>query len=144
MEKKRSHLRLSGKKERGLLPSVFFGFVFTAIFSLVFLLAASLFSYNAEDPSALLMPLAYISLAISSLVFGFSSAKMAGRNGLFCGILSGGLLSFFLFVSGMIFSDGYSVLHALPVFLCVLMIAALGGFLGGRKSNKRRRIGRTA
>lgn len=144
MEKKRSHLRLSEKKERGILPAVFFGFVFTAIFSLVFLLAVSLFSYNAEDPSALLMPLAYISLAISSLVFGFSSARMAGRNGLFCGILSGALLSLFLFISGMIFSDGYSILHALPVFLCVLLISALGGFLGGKKRSNRRRIGRAA
>lgn len=144
MDKKRSHLRLSEKKERGIVPAMFFGFVFTALFSLIFLLLASLFSYNSEDPSSLLMPLAYASLAVSSLVFGFSTAKIAGRNGLVCGLLSGGFLSMLLFVGGMIMSDSYSPLAALPVFLGVLLVSALGGFLGGRKKEKRRRIGRTA
>ena len=78
MDKKRSHLRISEKKDRGIIPAMFFGFVFTAIFSLIFLLLASLFFYNSEDPSSLLMPLAYASLAASSLIFGFSTAKISG------------------------------------------------------------------
>ncbi len=138
MESAKSKMRLHEKGERSLILSWLYGFLFTALFSLAFLAVASLCAYQTEDPASLLKPLSYVSLALSALICGFSSAKFAGRRGALLGLVSGVFFCFVLYTAAAVL--GVSVKdHLLPTILLYLLFSLLslfGGILGGKKKNR--------
>lgn len=138
MEKNRTHLRLKGHPSHGLFPSLLFALALSALLSVVFLAVTALFSYKSDDPTELITPFSYASLALSSLSFGFFTAKMSGRSAIACGILSGGILSSLLILFGVLTTENYNFLIALPVIASIFVIALFGSFLGGRKKSSYR------
>jgi len=136
MEKKRSHLRLKEQRHRGLFTSVLFAFALSAFISIVFLALMALFSYKSNDPTGLITPFSYASLALSSLAFGFFTAKMSGRSMIACGMLSGGILSSLLLLFGVLSTDHYNFLVALPVIASIIVVSLFGSFLGSRQKSK--------
>ena len=141
MEKKRSHLRLKDHRSRGLFTSLLFSFALSALLSIVFLVVMALFSYKSDDPTALITPFSYASLAISALVFGFFTAKFSGRSTLACGLLSGTTLSSLLLAFGLLFTENYNLFIAIPVIASIFVVSFLGSFFGSsRKTKKRSRM----
>ena len=138
MEKKRSHLRLKDHRSRGLFTSLLFSFALSALLSIVFLVVMALFSYKSDDPTALITPFSYASLALSALAFGFFSAKMSGRSMVACGLLSGSILSSLLLLFGVLSTDNYNFFVALPVIASIVVVSLFGSFLGSRQKSKRR------
>ena len=138
MEKKRSHLRLKDRKGRGLFTSALLAFALSALLSIAFLAVIALFSYKSEDPSQLISPFSYASLALSALSFGFFTAKMSGRRALACGLLSGGVLSSLLLLFGLLSQESYNLFIAIPIIASIFVVSMFGAFLGSPKKNHRR------
>ena len=141
MEKNRTHLRLNAPRSRGLVTSAFFAFTLSALISILILAMMAFFSYESDDPTQLITPFSYASLAISALVFGFFTAKFSGRSTLACGFLSGATLSSLLLLFGLLFTENYNLFIAIPVIASIFVVSFLGSFFGSsRKTKKRSRM----
>ena len=138
MEKKRTHLRLNAPRSRGLVASAFFAFTLSALISILILAIMAFFSYKSDDPTQLITPFSYASLAICALIFGFFTAKFSGRSTFACGILSGATLSSLLLVFGLLFTENYNLIIAIPVIASVFVVSFLGSFFGSSRKNKKR------
>ncbi len=101
-------------------------------------LLAARIAYGQSDPSAWIMPAAYLSSLLAAMGGGFTAARLRGRQGLICGLLTGVGVLVFCILGFMIFSGDTetNVLRAATSYLFAFLCAALGGLLGG--ANKRR------
>ena len=129
------------KKPRSLLSSVGIALLATIIFLPCASFLFTCFAYRSEDPGALIPTFAYASALLSALFCGFFAARMRGRQGLFCGLLSGVgmmvlfLVALFVFAGDGELDTGKILFTDLPVFV----LTVLGGVIGGMKRTPKRR-----
>ena len=122
-----------------ILTSAFFGMAIGAICALILTVIGALLCYSAKDPDALIPPVAFAVLYLSSMVAGFAAVRKNRSSALLCGGFSGTLMMLlFLFCS--IFLKGnafYSFNFPLSLLLRFLMIVAaiLGGYIGLWRKN---------
>ena len=133
------------KNGYSLLRSVGTSLLATAVFLPCAAFLFTFIAYNTENPSALIPTFAYVAALTSSLFCGFLSARLRKKQGLLCGLLSGGgmlilfLVALFIFAGDGELHMGKVLFTDIPVFL----LALLGGIIGGtRRAPKRRRVRR--
>ena len=101
---------------------------------LIFLMAAAL--TVGDVPAMLISPITVIFLAFGGFCGGFSSAKLCGEKGIFCGILSGTLFFVVAWIFGAVFENSGFGTAAIIKFVMIAVAGALGGIVGvnyGRK-----------
>lgn len=117
-------------------------FAITLLTAAALLLAASLLAYFLPDPAAYVTPLALTAAALTALIGGFCAARIHGRSALLCGLCNG-----MLFMGGMILVSlllrrhamGYGALESCLLHVGFLLCSVLGGFLGLKKAQPRRK-----
>ncbi|MBQ8174775.1 MAG: TIGR04086 family membrane protein [Clostridia bacterium] len=133
------------KKERSLLSSVGTAVAATAVFLPCMAFLLTFFAYQSNDPGRLIPTFAYIAALTSSLFCGFLCARLRGKQGLLCGLLSG-LCMVVLFLIALLVFSGSGELRAAKVLFTdipVFLFTVLGGMIGGTKrAPKRRRVRR--
>ena len=115
-----------------LLTCVMRGVFLALLLMLLLLLGATAFAYQSEDPTALLVPLAYVIEMLTAFFAGLLAARRRKRQGLLCGLLAGGAM-LVLFSLGHLTLVGDSETAFLPLLLSDLLLLAvslLGGVLG--------------
>lgn len=135
MEKPLGRLREKKKREIPILHATLRGLLLSLLFLLTFLAVGATVALQSEDPTSLIPPISYAALLSSALFSGVCCARTRGKQGLLCGLLSGGLwlclfaLGFFLF-SPEGESEPLSLLLLLPV---LFLLSVFGGIIGGAK-----------
>ena len=126
--------RSGSKLSFAILKALFLTLLLTVF--LVFL--ASLFVVRYADPLSLIPYVGLGVLAASSLFCGYFAAKFA-RGAFPIGVISGLILSVFLFILAIAFN----LLGALPLSLlpypASILLSGLGGLLGKQRRFRRRR-----
>ncbi len=138
MELTHSAARMRERAAQPLLPSVLRATLFVLLVSAILLPAVALILYRNDDPGRLLTPVGLACLAVVSLLCGFRAGRLRRQSGLLCGLLSGLLFAFLLFLTALILKGGKLPLQALPIYLGVVLLSLLGGLLGARKKKARR------
>ena len=129
------------KKERALITCAAKGALITLMLLCGVALLCSAVAYKNDNPGAWVTPLAYLSALVSVFGGGFTAARLRGRQGLFCGLLTGiGVL--LLFAVGLLIFAGENELQAGKILLSYLLLYAVtvfGGMAGGARVTKPRR-----
>ena len=137
-----SSLPLSRKKNnRTLFRCVLRGVLSALALMLLLLLGAAAFAYSSNDPSAKIKPLSYAIMLLVAFFAGLISARLRGRQGLFCGFFSG-IALLLLFALGYLSFVGEAEVAFLPLLLSYLLMLALsllGGMLGTASSTGSKR-----
>ena len=108
------------------------------LFALISLCAVIAVSSNYSDQ--IIIVCSVVCLSLCSVVGGFSSAKLNGKNGLMCGLLTGVCIFLIVAVLSLFFSNGtWSILTAIK-FVSTLVCGTLGGILGVNFKWKRKII----
>ena len=125
---------------RSLTASVIGALSATFCLLLFLLLIGTTFAYSREDPAALIPSVAYAIGLIAALFCGFTAARMRGKQGFLCGLLSGLALLVIFLIGLLIFMEEEGPSPSLLLFYPLLLaLSVLGGMLGGRKRSGRRR-----
>lgn len=110
---------------------------------LLLLLAGASVAYADENPTAYILPLSYGISLFSAFFCGFICARMRKRQGLFCGLLSGGGIVLLFVIGLFVFAGGEADALSLLLFYTILfLLAVFGGIIGGMQkvgSKKHRR-----
>ena len=143
------HARRRAKREVGgdgavfLIKKSLMGALVSIGIMLVLSLSLAGVAYKNADPDALVGLFSFAALYISAFVAGIASAKLAGRDGVVSGALGGLMLVAILFVISVCLGDAYAGSSSwgatMALRASVVAISALGGFIGGKKSNTRKR-----
>lgn len=109
------------------------------LFSFLLLLIASGIAVSYSDPDALLFPLSFLILAVSSLFCGVIAMRLSHAEALPTGMVAGGLWVLITFILSLTIGDGvgslptvYAFALRIPQFLLVL----LGSFIAKRRPRK--------
>ena len=134
------------KKQRSLTSAVAGAMLGTMIFLPCMAFLLTCIAYGSNDPSRLIPTFAYIAALLSALFCGFLCARLRGKQGLLCGLLSGACMVVLFLLSLFIFS-GDAELHAGKILFTdapVFLLTVLGGIIGGARPapKKRRRVRR--
>ena len=143
MERTATPALVRGQKRRTMATCIAAGLLIFLLLLFGIALLAARIAYSQSDPSAWIMPAAYLTSLLAALGGGFGCARLRGRQGLICGLLTGvGILIFsilgFMICSGEAETD---MLRVASSCLFSFLSATLGGILGGtsKKRAKRRR-----
>ena len=130
----------SKKKSQASLPrSIACGLFFSLLLGMVTLVIGAFFAYRTDDPTTLILPLAYAALIITTLLCGFLTVKSYGRYPMMSGAMAGGLLVVFCFTMSLILGRGDIPLWlSLSVYAAMIMLSAIGGVGAGIKKKRRR------
>ena len=102
------------------------GMVSTSI--LIFLMAAALTVGNI--PAMMISPITVVFLAFGGFFGGFTSAKLSGEKGLFCGMISGFLYFIVAWIFGALFENfGFGIAAVIKAAM-IIISASLGGIIG--------------
>lgn len=132
---------------RSLGKAIATSLLVTLFLMLLLLLVLATVAYNSEDPSAFVAPASYAVTLFSAFFCGFAAARLRGKQGLFCGLLSG-LAFLCVFLIGMFAFAGDSEMNMASLLLfypIMYLLSVLGGVFGGmkrvrtRKTHRRRR-----
>lgn len=130
-----------------VFTAALFALPVTAVIGLVLLLIVTAVAYANPDPDSLTTPLSMAVLGLSSLLGGLVAARRGQHKPLLCGGMLGLLFVLLLLVGSLFFSDEAreSLTLGLPTPLLwglhggVVLLSALGGKLGSRRSTPNRR-----
>jgi putative membrane protein (TIGR04086 family) len=95
---------------------------------LIFLMAAILTVGNI--PAVIISPATVFFLASGGLFGGFSSAKISGEKGIFCGAASGTVYFLLVWISGAFFEYSGFGTAALIKAIMIIISGSLGGIIG--------------
>ena len=101
--------------------------------------ASAYFLYRMPDKANLMMPLAFLISGLVGLLGGLVGGRALRRAGALCGITAGIVLVFLFLLVALILRAGTLSQAAIPLYLLILVSATVGGALGARKPQKRRR-----
>ena len=142
MERTATPALVRGQKRRTMTACIATGLLVFLLLLLGISLLAARIAYGQSDPSSWIMPTAYLSSLLSAMGGGLTAARLRGRQGLICGLLTGVGVLIFCILGFMIFSGDAEtdMLRVAVSYLFVFLSAVLGGALGSaRRSVKRRR-----
>ncbi|MBQ8858906.1 MAG: TIGR04086 family membrane protein [Clostridia bacterium] len=144
MERIATPALVRGKKRRTMIACIATGLFVFLLLLLGLSLLATRIAYSQSDPSAWILPASYLSSLLAALGGGFTSARLRGRQGLICGLLTGLGVLVISILGLMIFSGDTEtdMLRVATSYLFAFLCATLGGLLGGtqkRRTPKRRR-----
>ena len=128
---------LSHKKERSPLRGALLSFVFSLLVGTVVLSITALilfFNTNALPYLALIGAAEGVLLAFGG---GFFAGKLGGRNATLAGMIFGVLYLLFMLLVGYFFPMGGHLLKRVIGCAVFLLLAVLGGTLGGIRPKKR-------
>ena len=103
------------------------------------LLALAYFLYRSPERADLMTPLAFVIAALCATIGGIGGGRALRRSGALCGITVGIVLVFLFLLVALILRAGTLSQTAIPLYLLILVSATVGGALGARKPQKRRR-----
>ena len=128
--KKHFHSRSPQKKETGFLTAVLIGTVFSLALGMILLALLCIPALALADPLRFAPAFALSALFISAAAGAFLAAKLHGKSGLACGILSALTLVICIVALCFIFS---LKIRASLFFICapaLLLVAAFAGLRG--------------
>ena len=116
------------------------GILIALLGGVALLMILALIGTVMETPSRVILPFGFLALGVAMLLSGWTSVRLWGHDTPIPALLSGALLAVILVAVGLCF--GGSTLP-LGVRLCGapigVLLALLGGLLGGKKPKKHRR-----
>ncbi|MBQ9779649.1 MAG: TIGR04086 family membrane protein [Clostridia bacterium] len=126
------------------LTAALFSLPVMAVLGLVLLLIVTAVAYASPDPDSLTTPLSMGALGLTALLGGLVAARRGGSRPLVCGLLSGLLFNVLLLALSLFFGEdarqsltlGLSSPLLWGLHGAVVLIAALGGKIGGRRPQK--------
>ena len=128
--KKHFHSRSPQKKEASFLPAVLIGTAFSLVLGMILIALSCIPALALSDPLRFAPVFALSSLFISAAAGAFLAAKLHGKSGLACGILSALTLIICLVALCFIFS---LKIRATLFFICapaLLIVSAVAGLRG--------------
>lgn len=133
-----------------VFTAALFALPVTAVIGLVLLLIVTAVAYANPDPDRLATPLSLAALGLTSLLGGLVAARRGQQKPLLCGGMLGLLLVLLLLTASLFFSDETRELLTLGLSAPltwglrggVVLLSALGGRLGGRRSAQNTRLKR--
>ena len=128
--KKHFHSRSPQKKETGFLAAVLIGTAFSLVLGMILLALLCIPALALADPLRFAPAFAISALFISAAAGAFLSAKLHGKSGLACGILTALMLIICLVALCFIFS---LKIRASLFFICapaLLLVSAFAGLRG--------------
>ena len=133
--------RFRRQNERGFAGSLVRGFLLALFFSGLLLLCLTLICYKNADPSRLVRPCAAVGFVLSSFLAGFLPAGFYKKRGLLIGLAGGAILALLFAILSLILGEPGKVSAGarLIAYPAILLLATLGGLLGGAKRHVRRR-----
>lgn len=136
--------KISGKAP-SLAKSILMGVGVGIVVWVILLAGSSALICGFDEPENFVTPASIVMIAVASFVSGTVSAKLAGKSGLFAGLISGGVLLMTVWAISLAISDNSSIV-SLPLKLIIafnfLFFAFLGTFAGRPSSKIKRRTGR--
>lgn len=133
-----------GKKDRTLIACATTGTMITLILLIGLVLISTVIAYKNDNPGAWVTPCAYLSAMLAAFGGGFTGARLRGRQGLFCGLLTGvGVL--LIFTVGLLIFTGESELQVGKILLfytLMYIVTVMGSMAGGIRLARPRRRGR--
>ncbi len=128
--KKHHYSRSKPKKEKSFIFSVFFGAVFSFLLGMLLLVLFSFPALMLEDPLRFAPIFSLISLFVSATVGAHISARLHGKSGLACGMLSSLVLIMALVALGFIFSLQIKTSLFIICAPSLLVVSAVAGICG--------------
>ena len=128
--KKHFHSRSPQKKETGFLAAVLIGTAFSLVLGMILLALLCIPALALADPLRFAPAFAISALFISAVAGAFLTAKLHGKSGLACGILTALTLVICLVALCFIFS---LKIRASLFFICapaLLLVSAFAGLRG--------------
>lgn len=138
--KSRTAARRGNAPSESFLHRILRSYLLTLALGAGLILIASLAVSFHPDPDSLIRPLAYLSLALTTLMGGYLSGRIHGKAPLTAGGVNGLLLLLLMLPVSFGFrsmSAGYSPLLSLALHGAVLPLSALGAIAGCRKRQRR-------
>ena len=134
-------------KETSIVPSVLksviIALVTAIVTGVVLMLLSTAAAYQASDPAKLTTPFSFVTLALTSVICGITSARMCKDSDLpvqLTGAFAGSLLVLLIFILSFLPLNGTSNvsggIRAL-VYCGVVCLSMLGAMLGKRRGKKR-------
>lgn len=123
--------------QRWLLP-VLFGAAMGLLVTSAILTVLSLILTLQDIPQGIIQPLAIVSMAVGALVSGYLAARIVGKRGLLCGLLSGTVCCLILLVLSLAITDVSTDITQGVQLILALAASAFGGVMGVGSRNKRR------
>ena len=123
--------------------SAFWGTAIGVICALILSVVGTFLCYSSNDPDAIITPVAFAALYLSSMIAGFAAVRKNRSAALLCGGLSGTLMMLLFLFCSIFLNDSELSSFKFPLSLLLrsFMIAAaiLGGYIGlGRKNTSHR------
>ena len=128
--------RLAGRRRGGLLRSVAFGFLVTALVEIGFLLLASFLLMQTDDPAKNASLFGFLGLSLATFIGGFAAGRRNKGQGALAGLTLGGVVLLLLF---LLSNEGSTLLFALVTRATLVLFALFGGIWGGSTASRRRR-----
>ncbi len=133
--------RNNGGRPQGMasvLLSALFALLPVIGISLLLLFVMTAIVLWAADPDAMLAPMAMAGLGVSSLIGGIIAARRCGGHSLLCGLCTGLLLTFLLWILTLFIDRtdptmtlGVSTWGQMALHAVVVALAGAGGMIGG-------------
>jgi len=128
------------------LNSLFFkncvkGFIASIISAILLVFVFGYFCYTSKDPDSLINLVSMAVLYIGAFVGGFLSSRFNRGMGLLSGAVTGGIFMLFVVVLSLISSNnvGEGGFVRWIMFLLIVVISSVGGYIGIPKSKKRKK-----
>ncbi|MBQ8907160.1 MAG: TIGR04086 family membrane protein [Clostridia bacterium] len=132
--------RLAGRRRGGLLRSVAFGFLVTALVEIGFLLLASFLLMQTDDPAKNASLFGFLGLSLATFIGGFAAGRRNKGQGALAGLTLGGVVLLLLFLLSLFLpNEGSTLLFALVTRATLVLFALFGGIWGGSTASRRRR-----
>ena len=112
----------------------------SVLFSAFVIIILALVAYSRENPGAFVRPLSYLALAISALGCGIINAKVRKKASLISGLIGGFIFVIVMFICSLFFGDSsISSVTGIIIYICFILVAGIGGIIGGAKRIKGKR-----
>ncbi len=130
------------KQSSGAVFAALYGAAVGGILVLALSLVCSLICLSAQNPDTLLSPLSFAVSGVSFIICGFIASRRA-RAILPSSLLSGAILTAFLWIVSLFLSDsdasGTSLVVSLLIRVVFVAVSLLGGMIGVNTGNKKRK-----
>ena len=135
--------RIKSPAPRGILACSLRGLIASVFCLAILLFPISAIVYASADPNHYVIPASLLILYVSSLVGGFSAAKLNRGSALLCGILTGLLYLAILIPCSLLIDPTLSsdpgVALSLGLKGILLVVSVLGALIGVTNKKKRKR-----
>lgn len=128
--KKHHYSRSKPKTEKSFLFSVLFGALFSLILGMLLLALFTVPALMLEDPLRFAPIFSLVALFISAIIGAHISARLHGKSGLACGMLSSLVMIMVLVALGFIFSLQIKTSLFMICAPSLIIVSAIAGICG--------------